>query len=809
MLTHAAARRAEDVALDLHRARFANHTVKHWDELDVDTLYKHRVISSRAYYRYASFERQRIAEFGLDGLAIDKNGVAHGIQVKQRTGPRLTANDLGTCTWVSLKMLEADTRSKTFVYCNRPLGYRATDNMPRHFDVFRMENVLDDVDTSVGVVKVNDTTAVSMDIDDTDALSPLWKHQQDALDALRASDFTIGTLAMPCGSGKTRVMMEWEAAIGGRTVVVSPTRKLARQTFGRVVDKTANRLLVDSDSDHAADGYVKGSTDAAAAAAFWKDNERCVVSTTMKSWNAVVRNLQPPPDALIFDEAHHVRTNQLHDGAGKTLLVTATPNQHVDDDSDGDDEDEDDAKPSAYATAATIFHLPISYAIANDIIAEYRLYLPILETGYASDPVARAKFLVDAVFRIKISRRIIVFGSSWEDVTATLDAVKRMHAIDVETARAKGGAPPVDLWTGAYTASLKAKEREDMEERFQTFDGISLLGSVDILREGADLPACDGVYIMDVSTNATRLVQAMMRAMRRSSPNKVASVFLWIPQRDDAPRALRRLHAEDPLFAGKIRGLDSRVIQEGSDADADKWASLEPQWDASVVEAIRVRAVGAAERVVAKARLICDEYVTRKTWTYGKEERFKADLGGGSKQLFVRYTRREGRPGGKGIRDEVRSLFLAADASFFDPPKTTEFGEMTDDQRADAVLAHMATHGKVPSAKSAPFGKWLDNVRAGNTSMDVGARNRLEAAGVPTTREGVRAKKADEMAARIDAVLAYKGAHGGADPPRSTNEGRFIMNVRRGHITLTDEERARLVDAGVTLTPYGKRKRED
>jgi hypothetical protein len=35
------------------------------------------------------------------------------------------------------------------------------------------------------------------------------------------------------------------------------------------------------------------------------------------------------------------------------------------------------------------------------------------------------------------------------------------------------------------------------------------------------------------------------------------------------------------------------------------------------------------------------------------------------------------------------------------------------------------------------------------------------------------------------------------------------MNVRRGHITLTDEERARLVDAGVNITPYVKRKREE
>jgi hypothetical protein len=294
----------------------------------------------------------------------------------------------------------------------------------------------------------------------------------------------------------------------------------------------------------------------------------------------------------------------------------------------------------------------------------------------------------------------------------------------------------------------------------------------------------------------------------------VASVFLWIPSRDDAPTALRRLHAEDPLFAGKIRGLDSRAIEEGSDAEAqEKWASLEPQWDASVADAIRVRAVGAAEKVVARARLICEEHVTRKTWTYAKEDRFPVELGGGLKTRFVRRTRTAGRPGGKGVRDEVRALFLAADASFFDPLKTsdasTEFRAMTDDQRVDAILEHMETHGKVPPKESGPLGQWLENCRAGNTSIDAGARTRLEAAGVPTTREGMRAKKAEAKAAKIDAVIAYKRTHGGADPPRSTKEGMFIKNVRKGENTLTDEQRARLVDAGVNITPYGKRKREE
>jgi superfamily II DNA or RNA helicase len=692
-------------------------------------------------------------------------------------------------------MLKTNPHSATHVYCNRPLGYRATDNMPEHFRVHRMEDVMDDVNDDVAVgmgVDNGDVLAMAMDVDTLeDALRPLWEHQNDALTALRASDFAIGTLAMPCGSGKTRVMMEWEATVGGRTVVISPTRKLARQTFGRIVDPMAMRLLVDSDA----------STDANAAATVWDANERCVISTTLKSWNAVVRHLQPPPDALIFDEAHHVRTTDLHDDADKTLLVSATPNQHVDDDGDGDElsSSSDDVKPLAYATAPTIFHLPIAYAIDHHIIADYRLYLPILQSGYASDPAARATFLADALFRIKVSHRVIVFGSSWEDVYATLDAIKRMHAIDMATALANDDAPPVDLWTGSYTASLKAKERTTMEDEFQTFDGIALLGSVDILREGADLPACDGVFIMDVSSNATRFVQAMMRSMRRSSPTKVASVFLWLPDKDDVPNALRRLHVEDPSFARKIRGLDPRVLEGTDGAIQDQWASLEPQWDTDVMEAIRVRAVRASEKMMAKARFLCDEYATRKTWTYKYEERFPAELGGGRKRTFVKNTRSHGRPGGSGVRPDVRAVFVAADPTFFDAvPEHT-----TIDERADALIAYRVEHGKDPP-RSDSLGMWLNKIRTITTSISDDVRARLEAGGVRTVAVSRRVQTPEALAwnalntdEKVNAVIAYKREHGGADPPQSTQEGKWLNGIRSGNVRLTDAQRAGLESAGV------------
>ena len=54
MITRVAARRAEDVALDIHRKNFPFHQVTHWDDIGAHT-------SGGGWYPYDSSTRGKIA----------------------------------------------------------------------------------------------------------------------------------------------------------------------------------------------------------------------------------------------------------------------------------------------------------------------------------------------------------------------------------------------------------------------------------------------------------------------------------------------------------------------------------------------------------------------------------------------------------------------------------------------------------------------------------------------------------------------------------------------------------------------------
>ena len=764
VFTRSETKESERRAMRAYQRRWPSHKVTHWDDLDCHTMLKHGLIDDLTKARYERFKK--IPEFGLDAIAVDPEGVAHGIQAKLRSSTILNCENLGTCLMMTLRMREHDARSITHVYCNRPIGADAAVYMPPFIKIHRLEEDPTDMDTSVDGGR-----------------PPLWSHQEEALEVLRQDDWTTGTLVMPCGTGKTRTFLE---IIRGRTVIVSPRRTLADQTL-RLVD--GRKMLVDSDHG--------GSTEKDDVQAFWNAHEQCVVSTTLKSWENIVQALDPAPDLVIFDEGHHV-TTKLFDmsRAEKTLLVSATPNVY-----------EEDAKDDGYATAPTLFHMTIADALVAKRIADYRLYLPILQRGDPRDPHAKAAFLLDGIYRVGKSRRVVVFGSSWEDVDAVLEAAGDMHAKDAEVASAAGGKV-VPLWRGEYKGTTNRNQRRRLEDEFQTFDGIALLGSVDVLREGVDLPLCDGVFIMDVTTNARRLVQAMMRAMRFQE-DKIASIYLWAPDRDDVPTALRMLREEDPAFASKIRGHDSRVLTK----NGEQHIAGESLWLDDVVRAINVRAVAASEKVLAKTRLVCEEFSTRG-WKYGKDEVFPDALGGGSKWSFVHRRRTDGRR--MKINAVVRAMFLEADPAFFEhkvvrTPEAIAWDGMSQDAKVDVVVEYYRTYGKTPPL-STPPGQWLKGIRQNKTRITDDNRTRLEAAGVRTTPL-VKSKTSEHIEwvnktedQRVDWLIEYRREHG-KDTPRSVKPmGEYLDSIRQGNVKITDANRARMVTVGIRTAPLVKPK---
>ena len=125
--------------------------------------------------------------------------------------------------------------------------------------------------------------------------SPLRPHQLDTFKSLHAflqQGNTAGYGVLPPGAGKTMLMTELARATGLRTVIISPTRPIVRQTYG-----TAKRI----DPDASISNYYSEE----------KDTSGNVINTTPQSLNLLLsRGIINPEEIelLLYDEAHTALT---------------------------------------------------------------------------------------------------------------------------------------------------------------------------------------------------------------------------------------------------------------------------------------------------------------------------------------------------------------------------------------------------------------------------------------------------------------------------------------------------------------------
>ena len=102
-----------------HHAQTYGHTVYHWSNVPEHVLIDSGFVTSPHDWRllcHAVEHGKQMREFGLDGIAVDKNGVYHGIQAKCWTG-KLRASDLGTFLSVMHgRLKEKNTSSKGYLY---------------------------------------------------------------------------------------------------------------------------------------------------------------------------------------------------------------------------------------------------------------------------------------------------------------------------------------------------------------------------------------------------------------------------------------------------------------------------------------------------------------------------------------------------------------------------------------------------------------------------------------------------------------------------------------------------------------------
>ena len=397
------------------------------------------------------------------------------------------------------------------------------------------------------------------------------------------------TFISACGTGKTvtSAALARRLCDGGRVLVVVPTLDLVGQAVTAYAHAGVRgpRIAVCSDQE-----LTRARRGAKADAATTSPTELAALARAGAAVFATYASLPvieaahaecalPAWDLLVIDEAH--RTSgalgrpwaRIHDDsairAARRLYMTATP--RVLDES---------GEPIASMDDETVYgpvahRLGFGAAIEAGILADYRLAVPavadaqtaaLIQQGdvlQAGDAAVGARDLALAAALLRTSRELGLWRvASYHSRVAGARAFARA----VEAAAAHTGQDAV--WARAVWGKIPAADRRELLHRFaEPGADLRLLANARLLGEGVDVPAMDTVVFADAKYSQIDTVQAVGRALRLSTPGKVATIViaLFLSPDDNTDSALegsayaplwktlRALHAHDDRIGARIR----------------------------------------------------------------------------------------------------------------------------------------------------------------------------------------------------------------------------------------------------------------
>lgn len=405
---------------------------------------------------------------------------------------------------------------------------------------------------------------------------PLKPHdyQQDAIKdvvrGLKTAD--RGQLIMACGTGKT--LTAWfirERLAAERTLVLVPSLSLLKQTMKSWRSANPKRhfdaLPVCSDEtvaqeDDAAISHTSylgepANTDPAMIAAFLRKRSgpRVVFATYQSSpqiAKAFTFGRVPAFDLVIADEAHRVAGSMksefgtvLDPGAIKAkrrLFMTATPRYYTGRIVRAAKEAEDEiASMDDCAKFGQVFHrLGFGEAIERRLLTDYQVAIIGVDDPTYRDWAERgqlltlngkktdARTLAGQIGLAKAMRkfdlhRVISFHSRVKAAGAFAASMPEVLAWMPARQRPKGR-----LWSKYASGEMSAGERHVLLQHLKRLDDgeRGLLANARCLSEGVDVPALDGVAFIDPRRSEVDVIQAVGRAIRKSTTKTVGTIVI-------------------------------------------------------------------------------------------------------------------------------------------------------------------------------------------------------------------------------------------------------------------------------------------
>jgi superfamily II DNA or RNA helicase len=387
----------------------------------------------------------------------------------------------------------------------------------------------------------------------------LRPYQRAALCAWEAAG-RRGVVALPTGSGKTRVALAAMAMTGSATLCLVPTRVLMHQWQAAIAELYAGPI------------------------GCWGDGVRERAAITVITFESAYRQmarLGRSYELLVVDEAHHfgagVRDEALEMSIAPLRLgLTATP----------------PTDPAAAARLAELVGPTVLRASVGELAGRYLADLDVVVRHLALDDDERVAYRREmSVFRPAYAAfRRVVPGGSWADFVAecaqsregraALSAWRRARQLTAFTrgkARALASllarhhdsrvlvfaADNATVYAIArrhllmpLTCDIKRGERDEVLARFRRGE-LRALVSARVLNEGVDVPDADVAIVVSGTQGEREHVQRVGRLLR-PAPGKRARVYeLVAGGTSETRQAQARRHG---LGITAIGGLESRGV---------------------------------------------------------------------------------------------------------------------------------------------------------------------------------------------------------------------------------------------------------
>ena len=516
-------------------------------------------------------------DYGIDGMATDKEGNLSAYQVKFRYGrPALTWREVSTF----MALADSPSLSHRILVTN-------CDELPpvmdKRFGFYCLRG--SDFDR----MEPADFEAIALKIDGRlakRARKTPRPYQQDALNALIPAlqkDDRVSAV-MACGTGKTLVSL-WLAENPDfkKIIVLLPSLALLRQTLHEWLRENSwesmSYISVCSDATvHEDDQNLVANpshldfpvtTDAKNIRKFLESNDRevKVVFTTYQSAKTVSKAMPEGEsfDLGIFDEAHKTAgtlgksfSHALYNEnlmISKRVFLTATPRVYTPTKS----EEAEDAKsiqsmdnPEIYGERA--FNLNFGKAVDENIICPYKVLVTVitnemvnnelLERGevlVGGDPV-KARVVAN---QIAIRKTIETYGPQ---------KVFTFHQTVVQAQGFTGqGNESICRHVHDYdlyhvNGKMHSFQREKILKEFKnTKKGI--ISNARCLTEGVDVPAVDMVAFLSPKKSTVDIVQATGRAMRKSEGKEkgyiLVPIYIELKKGESVEEAVERASFEE------------------------------------------------------------------------------------------------------------------------------------------------------------------------------------------------------------------------------------------------------------------------